>query len=250
MLILTPVKQAAEHLDRYFRLLDQLSYPSELLSLGFLVSDSTDDTFARLQAKLPELQTTYERVTLVQRDFGFQMPPGSPRWAPPFQLARRVTLAKSRNHLLFAALDDEDWVLWIDVDLHKYPPDILRKLLATGKDIVNPHCVVRPGGPTFDWNAWRDKGRERMDSMRGGPPIVRLDGVGTSMLLVRADVHRAGLVFPPYLYGRESRFARDPSPFVRDGVGEVESEGLGMMAKDMGIECWGVPDLEIVHLNK
>ena len=62
------------------------------------------------------------------------------------------------------------------------------------------------------------------------------------MLLVRADVHRSGLIFPPYLYGRESRFARNPSPFARHGVGEVETEGLGMMAKDMGVECWGFPN--------
>jgi Anp1 len=250
VLILTPVKQAAEHLNRYFLLIDRLSYPRDRLSLGFLVSDSTDDTFASLQARLPELRDRYARVTLVERDFGFHIPVGTPRWAPPFQLARRVTLAKSRNHLLFAALKDEEWVLWVDVDLYDYPHDVLKKLLAIGKDIVHPHCVTSHGGPTFDWNAWRNRGRERMDSMRDGAPLVRLDGVGASMLLVRADVHRAGLIFPPYLYGRESRFARNPSPFVRSGVGEVESEGLGMMAKDMGIECWGVPGLEIVHLNR
>jgi len=28
---------------------------------------------------------------------------------------------------------------------------------------------------------------------------------------------------------------------------EIETEGLAMMAKDMGIECWGLPDLEIRH---
>jgi hypothetical protein len=215
-----------------------------------LESDSTDDTFAHLQARLPALRQRFARVTLAQRNFGFQIPPGAPRWAPPFQLARRVILAKSRNHLLFAALQDEDWVLWVDVDLADYPPDILTQLLATKKDIVHPHCVMRRGGPTFDWNAWRDGGRERMDSLRGGPSLVRLDAVGGSMLLVRADVHRSGLIFPPYLYGRESRFARNPSPFTRHGVGEVETEGLAMMAKDMGIECWGLPNLEIVHPNE
>jgi hypothetical protein len=30
-------------------------------------------------------------------------------------------------------------------------------------------------------------------------------------------------------------------------VGEIETEGLAIMAKDMGIECWGLPDLEIRH---
>jgi hypothetical protein len=248
VLILTPVKQAAEHLDRHFRLLDRLDYPHERLSLGLLVSDSTDGTLSQLQARLPDLRSRYARVTVAQRDFGFQMPAGAPRWAAPFQLSRRVVLAKSRNHLLFAALGDEDWVLWVDVDLLDYPPDVLRQLLATGKDIVHPHCVTYPGGPTFDRNAWRHGGRDRMEKLRGSS-LVRLDAVGTTMLLVSADVHRSGLVFPPYLYGRESRFARNPSPFTRAGVGEVESEGLGIMAKDMGIECWGMPDLEILHVD-
>jgi hypothetical protein len=250
VLILTPVKQAAGHLDRYFELVSALAYPRHRLSLGLLESDSTDDTFALLQSRLPALRARFARVTIAQRHFGFQIPEETPRWAPPWQLARRVTLAKSRNHLLFAALRDQDWVLWIDVDLSDYPADVITQLLSTGKDIVHPHCVLRPGGPTFDTNGWRAQGRERMDALRGGQPLVRLDAVGGSMLLVRADLHRSGLIFPPYLYGRESRFARRPSPFTRNGVGEVETEGLGMMAKDMGIECWGLPDLEIIHPNE
>jgi GT2 family glycosyltransferase len=215
-----------------------------------LESDSTDGTYERLAERLPELRERYRRVTLVKRDFGLRLPPGSPRWAPPLQLPRRVVLAKSRNHLLFAALDDEDWVLWLDVDVAEYPGDVIQRLLATGKEIVTPHCVTGYGGQTFDWNAWRDKGRVRMDALRGGPDLVRLDAVGATMLLVRADLHREGLVFPPFLYGRESRFARDPSPLTGRGVGEVETEAFGLMAKDMGLECWGMPNLEILHPNE
>lgn len=247
ILILTPVKQAARHLDHHFAALARLDYPADRISLGLLDGDSDDGTYELLQARRPELEATYRRVTLLQHDYGFQIPAGMDRWAPPLQLARRVVLARSRNRLLFAALRDEDWVLWIDVDLEDYAPDVLTQMLATGKDIVQPHCVIEYGGPTFDWNAWRDKGRVRMDSLRGGAELVRLDAVGGTMLLVRADVHREGLIFPPYLYGRESRFARNPTPLVGRGVGEVETEGLGLMAKDMGYECWGMPNLEIVH---
>lgn len=250
VLILTPVKQAAGHLSRYFALIEQLEHPAERLSLGMLVSDSTDGTYEALEARLPELRSRLARVTLTRRDFGFELPQGLPRWAAAWQRTRRAVLAKSRNHLLFAALRDEDWVLWLDVDVFDYPRDVIARLLETGKDIVHPHCVIEPGGATFDWNAWRRQGRERMDMLRGGPSLVRLDAVGGTMLLVRADVHRAGLIFPPYLYGRESRYARKPSPFTQDGsVGEIETEGLGMMAKDMGIEVWGMPNLEIVHRN-
>ncbi|HQT44291.1 MAG TPA: hypothetical protein PLD79_09835 [Halothiobacillus sp.] len=30
-------------------------------------------------------------------------------------------------------------------------------------------------------------------------------------------------------------------------VGEIETEGLAIMPKDMGAECWGLPDVEIIH---
>lgn len=248
LLILTPVKDAEAHLDGYFENLGRLEHPASAISLGFLESDSADGTYEALAARLPELRGRYARVTLVRREFGFRIPPASrSRWEPWLQLPRRAVLARSRNHLLFAALRDEEWVLWLDVDVVHYPPDVIGRLLGTGREIVTPHCVITPGGASFDWNSWRDQGRTRLDALRDGPELVRLDAVGTTMLLVRADVHRDGLIFPPFLYGRQSPFARDPSPHVRSGPGEIESEGLGLMAKDMGHECWGMPGLEILH---
>jgi peptide chain release factor subunit 1 len=249
VLVLTPVKDAARHLERYLGGLERLAYPAEQLSIGFLESDSTDWTFDLLAAQRSRLEARCRRVTLTHWDFGFHIPDGVPRWAPPFQLPRRVVLAKARNRLLFAALDDEDWVLWLDVDVYDYPSDVLTQMLATGKDVVNPHCVTQYGGTTFDWNAWRDKGQVRMDALRGSD-LVRLDAVGAAMLFIRADLHREGLIFPPFLYGGLNRFARDVSPLTGRGVGEVESEALGLMAKDMGYECWGMPNLEVVHINE
>jgi len=91
------------------------------------------------------------------------------------------------------------------------------------------------------------------------------------MLLIRADIHREGLVFPTFLYGTTSPLIRkhnnlthrkdalkqdilgllkgSPSLNILTGedVGELETEGLGIMAHDMGYECWGMPNLEIKH---
>jgi GT2 family glycosyltransferase len=249
VLVLTPVKDAVRHLDGYFAALARLSYPSRLISLGLLESDSADGTYATLAARLPDLRARYRRARLWKRDFGFHIPSPYSRWTPAFQIPRRTILAKSRNHLLSRALADEDWVLWLDVDVADYPPDVLERLLATGKDILQPHCVVTPGGRTFDHNAWREQGRIHMEDLRGGPDLVRLDAVGGTMLLVKADVHREGLIFPPFLYGNRSAIVRDPNPWSRGTVGELETEGLGIMARDMGYQCWGLPNLEIIHRN-
>jgi GT2 family glycosyltransferase len=250
VLVLTPLKDAARHLDGYFAALDRLTFPAAHLSLGFLESDSRDDTFDRVVARLPDLRRRYRRANAWKRDFGFRIPPGFRRWAPAIQVPRRTVLARSRNHLLFRALDDEDWVLWIDVDVFEYPPDVVERLLATGKDVLHPHCVKAYGGPTFDLNGWRDGGRTHMDALRGAGDLVRLDAVGGSMLLVRADVHRDGLVFPPFLYGLASPALRGPSTWDPQTTGAPESEGLGLMARDMGYQCWGMPNLEVLHRDE
>ena len=67
-----------------------------------------------------------------------------------------------------------------------------------------------------------------------------VEAVGGTMLLVRADLHRDGLIFPAFPYGQENARRRPER-------GELETEGLGLMAQDMGHECWGTPHLEIRH---
>lgn len=247
VLILTPMKQATRHLERFFANLAKLDQQPAGISLGFLVSDSPDGTADQVRRSLPALEERYRRVTLVERDFGFTVPPGLDRWSPAIQAPRRAILAKSRNHLLFHALDDEEWVLWIDVDVAEYPSNVLTVMLETGKSIVHPHCVVARGGRSFDGNAWRNKGTVKMDSLRGRE-LVRLDSVGGTMLLVRADLHRDGLIFPAFPFGAGSTYAREGNAVTGRLGGELETEGLALMAKAMGHEVWGMPDLEIVHL--
>jgi hypothetical protein len=260
VLILTPLKDAEACLERHFELLRKLTYSHELISLGFLESDSSDNTYAAVERRLPELNECFRQAKLWKKDFGFRIPPGVPRWDFDLQMERRSILAKSRNHLLFHALDDEDWVLWLDVDLVDYLPDIIQQLLQTGKRIVQPNCVKQFGGKSFDLNAWRDRGRLHLHDLRREGDLVELHAVGGSMLLVQADIHRDGLIFPPYLYGRTSPLIRRYNAKVRRREvllnrrarrfeGELETEGLGIMAHDMGHSCWGMPNLEIRHRN-
>jgi hypothetical protein len=240
ILVLTPVKNAVTCLEDYCQQLRRLTWPHARISLGFLESDSSDGTFEALSRHTRALRRQFRRVGLWKRDFGYQVPRGIHRGAAEIQVERRVVLAKSRNHLLSHALDDEEWVLWLDVDVIEYPPNIIERLIATGKDIVQPHCVLDYGGPTFDQNGWRDKGRLHLDDLRPEGEIVELDAVGGTMLLVRADLHRDGLVFPCFPYG-------EPNPRIRPERGELETEGLGMLARDMGHQPWGLPHLEIRH---
>ena len=250
VLILTPVKNAADDVSGYVDRLLALDYPVELLSVGLLASDCDDNTVDELATHLPRLVSAgWRSVRWWQRDFGFRLPPGTDRWAPEIQLDRRRVLALSRNHLLFNAVDDQpEWVLWIDVDVIEFPTDIIELLTSFGRDIVQPHCVREYGGPTFDTNAWRDQGRLHLDDLRDEGFFVALDAVGGTMLLIRADRHRDGLVWPAFPYGLANPLVRtDPATVGRAQLGEIETEGLGMMAHDMGLTCWGLPHVEILH---
>jgi len=92
-----------------------------------------------------------------------------------------------------------------------------------------------------------DGGTALLHDKRGADGPVRMDSVGGTMLLVKADLHRDGLIFPPYKYGVESTRMRNPH--LVWGQGEIETEGLAMMAADMGVQCWGLPDCEILHAS-
>jgi mannan polymerase complexes MNN9 subunit len=52
-----------------------------------------------------------------------------------------------------------------------------------------------------------------------------LDGVGGTALLVKAEVHRDGAMFPPF-------------PFYH----LIETEGFAKMAKRLGWSSWGLPN--------
>lgn len=240
ILILTPVKDAAGSLGKYRELLETLTYPHALISIGLLESDSSDGTYEQACKVTASLDRLFASAKIWKRDFGFTVPAGLHRGDPAIQRERRSVLARSRNHLLSHALADQHWVLWLDVDVIDYPPDVIERLLHFGKSIVQPHCVLDYGGPTFDQNAWVDGGRYHLDDFRASQSIVQLDAVGGTMLLIRADLHRDGLIFPPIPY-------RPGHPKGRGGDGELETEGLGLLSYDMGETCWGIPDLEILH---
>jgi mannan polymerase complexes MNN9 subunit len=62
---------------------------------------------------------------------------------------------------------------------------------------------------------------------------VDLDGVGGTALLVKADVHRDGAMFPPF-------------PFYH----LIETEGFAKMASRLGWKAYGLPNYYVYHYNE
>ncbi|KAI9473230.1 hypothetical protein LPJ78_000734 [Coemansia sp. RSA 989] len=269
LLILTPIKNNAKHLGRYFALLDKLKYPRNQTSLAFLVSDSTDRTQQMLieskkwyqETAPPELR--FQRFDIYRQDFFYALP-RKQRHLREKQQERRIMMARARNYLWTRALRDEQWVLWIDGDLEYYPPNIVNDLMAYDKDVIVPNCLVRRRNvrgrwkhSVYDRNAWQETPqslemisklkesdflvegyktlktyRRYLDRFPKNETVVPLDGVGGTFTLVKSHVHRSGVGFPAWLFQHQ-----------------VETEGFAKLAKAHGYGVYGLPFYYIRHVT-
>jgi len=248
--VLVPVRDAATTLPALFDGLQALDWPRERLAVAFLEGGSQDRSAALLRAWCAGPGRGFAKAQVFQEPARYDLT--LKRWDPKLQRARRGGLAAARNALLRQGLGAADWALWIDADVIDFPPDVLRRLLASGARLATPHCVRQPGGRSFDLNTFvtdwepppEERGRHLLNGLYQPPrglgrtylhelrylPRVRVDGVGATMLLVDGNLHRAGLVFPERPYKQL-----------------IETEALAALAADLGIESWALPQVEILH---
>ncbi|EEY53468.1 uncharacterized protein PITG_07124 [Phytophthora infestans T30-4] len=148
-------------------------------------------------------------------------------------------LARYRNYALLSTM--ESW--------HQHVSD---------RDILEPMCVRKIRGQwlNYDKNAWVGHRKVRATDDKNFVPgplnarsfhnlpdksktFVPLDSVGGTMLYVRADIHRQGVMFPVhYVIGSE---------WGREGYDGIETEGLCYSAHFLGYKCWGMPHDAIQH---
>ena len=252
--VMVPLRDAAEHIASFLEAIGSLDYPKDRLKLVFCEGDSRDGSWEKLNRLVEPLRDRYRDIVLLQHHLGTPLDRKT-RQRPRLQRVRRSGLAKVRNQLIKKGLDEsDDWALWIDIDVWQFPADIIQTLRETGRRIVVPNCRTCPGGPSFDLNnfvtieigrdyryyrnmvkglhqpPWDFAGRRSLSDL-GHLERVELDGVGGTMLLVDAALHRGGLVFPEKPY-------KDL----------VETEGFGVLAKDLGVPPLGLPRVEILHV--
>ncbi|WP_245508997.1 MULTISPECIES: glycosyltransferase [unclassified Mesorhizobium] len=252
--MLVPLRDAADHIRPFLDAVGALDYPKDRIKLVFCEGDSADGSWERLQRAVAPLAGTYRDIVLLQKQTGTSLDRAK-RARPKLQRARRGAIAKVRNHLIDHGLaPDDDWALWVDIDVWRFPDDVLSRLVGTGHRIAVPHCVKIAGGDSFDLNSFisvrPEKDYRYYRQIHGGlyqPParsysrlhlsdlrhldIVGLDGVGGTMLLVDAALHRGGLRFPEIPYHDL-----------------IETEAFGVLANELGIRPVGLPKLEILHV--
>ena len=277
VLILTPL---ARFYDGYWENLVKLTYPHQYISLGFIIPKTKEGNAAtaKLQAAIKKTQSgpvdaRFASVSILRQDFDppIESQDEKERHKLENQKARRETMARARNSLLFTTLGPStSWVLWLDADIVETPASLIEDLTSFNKEIIVPNCYqryydeeakgmrVRP----YDYNSWVDspqslemaknlgadqimlEGYAEMPTYRtlmahmadtsesrDVRALMELDGVGGTALMVKADVHRDGAMFPPF-------------PFYH----LVETEGFAKMARRLGWKCYGLPNYFVSSL--
>lgn len=273
ILILTPM---ARFYQEYWDNLLQLSYPHELITLGFILPKTKEgnQATAALQQQIQKIQNhgaekdRFKSIIILRQDFdpAVVSQDESERHKLGNQKARREVMAKARNSLLFTTLGPStSWVLWLDADIVESPPTLIQDLASHDKPVIVANCYQKYYDPEtkkmaerpYDFNSWQDsetalKLAEQMGpddillegyaelatyrtlmaymSNPGSPKdlAVPLDGVGSTALLVKADVHRDGAMFPAFSFYHL-----------------IESEGFAKMAKRLGWQPYGLPNYKV-----
>lgn len=143
------------------------------------------------------------------------------------------------------------------------PPSLIQDLASHDKPVIVPNCFQRfindegkKDTRPYDYNSWQDS-KIASDLAANMPPdeillegyadvptyrtlmamtadksesrnvkeVIPLDGVGGTALLVKAEVHRDGAMFPPFAFYHL-----------------METEGFAKMARRLGWGCWGLPN--------
>ncbi|KAH0566225.1 hypothetical protein GP486_000372 [Trichoglossum hirsutum] len=274
VLILTPLRDAARHINKYFDLISELTYPHDLIDLAFLVGDSKDDTMAILSSELDRVQKRNDKIpfrsaTVIKKDFNIGISQNvEDRHGFKAQGPRRKAMGRARNYLLHTALKPEhSWVYWRDVDIVDSPDVILEDFIAHDRDILVPNIWFHryENGQDvegkFDYNSWieSDKGLRLAASLP--KDVILAEGydeydTGRTYLAKMGD-WRKNKDEEVELDGIGGVNILVKADVHRSGINfpcypfenQAETEGFAKMAKRAGYEVYGLPNYVVWHVD-
>ncbi|KAL2891686.1 Mannan polymerase complex subunit MNN9 [Ceratocystis lukuohia] len=278
VLILTPMSRFYEE---YWANIIKLQYPHELITLGFILPKTKEGNQATttLQNHITSYQKSaakkdrFHNIVILREDFepAISSQDESVRHKKEFQKARRSSMAKARNSLLFTTLHPSiSWVLWLDADVIETPHTIIQDMASHDQPVLAANTFQRymdteknqMSERPYDFNNWQDsEAALKLGASMGKDDIllegyhdmatyralmafmstpdgdlhyeVPLDGVGGSALLVKAEVHRDGAMFPPFSFYHL-----------------IETEGFAKMVRRLGKQPAGLPNYKVYHYNE
>ena len=190
ILVLTPL---AKFYQEYWDNLCALTYPHDLISLGFIIPKGREGNLAtqQLQERIQKTQAPtnknrFASITILRQDTEpIVAQAEGERHALDIQKDRRAAMSKARNSILFTTLGPTtSWVLWLDSDIVETPPSLIQDLASHNKPIIVPNCFQRyldrekNGMSTrpYDFNSWQDSPTAQGLAEKMGPEEILLEG--------------------------------------------------------------------------
>ncbi|CCE90266.1 mannosyltransferase complex subunit MNN9 TDEL_0B01370 [Torulaspora delbrueckii] len=276
VLILTPMQTFHE---QYWDNLLQLTYPRELIELGFIVprTQSGDVALAKLEEAVKKVQTDkknqrFVKVTILRQDSkSFDKLQEKERHALAVQKERRAAMALARNELLFSTIGPHtSWVLWLDADIVEAPPNLIQDMTAHNKPVLAANVYQRyydeekkeSSIRAYDFNNWAESetGLELASQMAEDEIIVEgyselatyrplmayyYDANGSPGAEMALDGVGGGCTLVQADVHRDG--AMFPNfPFYH----LIETEGFAKMAKRLNHEVFGLPNYLVYHIEE
>ncbi|KAI8331243.1 Anp1-domain-containing protein [Chlamydoabsidia padenii] len=265
MVVLPPWAVSSSSLDTFFKQLDRQTHSTTRLAL-LVLNPPSPTTIYTVRHHLPkrwrvDLYTkTYDSLTpWIATDDHHDDTNTIYELAP----LRKSAMARAKNFLLQSALEPTDgYVLWLDPLLVDFPPTMIKDFIGLQDDILVPNTMIG-NDVKYDRSNWQET--PMSISLQENVPMdfvfmegwweydthrflmvdmvsddndeqiftkVPLDGVGSTCLFVKAEIHRNGLNFPPYPYQHQ-----------------LDSEAFAKIAKLEGYNIVGLPNYKIYHTN-
>ncbi|VEU19905.1 DEKNAAC100097 [Brettanomyces naardenensis] len=278
VLILTPM--ASFH-QQYWDNLLRLSYPRELIELGFIVPRTSDgdEALRNLETAIKKVQNPkaktipkFARVTVLRQDTdAVESQLEKDRHAFKSQKKRRSQMATARNSLLFTTLGPfTSWVLWLDADVVETPVNLIQDMTGHNKAVLAANCwqrfydeekkedSIRP----YDYNNWveSDEGLRIASQLDDDEIIVEgysdlatyrplmahfYDAEGDPNVEMQLDgVGGTCLMVKSQVHRDGAMFPNFPFYHL------IETEGFAKMAKRLGYDVFGLPNYLIFHINE
>lgn len=276
VLILTPMQTFHE---QYWDNLLQLTYPRELIELGFIVprTQSGDVALAKLEEAVKKVQTDkknqrFVKITILRQDSkSFDKLQEKERHALAVQKERRAAMALARNELLFSTIGPHtSWVLWLDADIVEAPPNLIQDMTAHNKPVLAANVYQRyydeekkeSSIRAYDFNNWAESetGLELASQMAEDEIIVEgyselatyrplmayyYDANGSPGAEMALDGVGGGCTLVQADVHRDG--AMFPNfPFYH----LIETEGFAKMAKRLNHEVFGLPNYLVYHIEE
>ena len=263
----------------YWDNLLQLSYPRDLIELGFITprTKTGEAALKKLEAAIKDVQSgkknqRFAKVTVLRQDApSFNQLGEQQRHALEVQKERRAAMALTRNELLLSTIGPHtSWVLWLDADVVETPSTLIQDMTAHNRAVLAANVyqryydqekkenAIRP----YDFNNWQesDIGLDLASKMSEDEIIVEgYAEIATYRPLMAHLYDPNGLVADEMvLDGVGGGCTLVKAEVHRDGAmfpnfpfyHLIETEGFAKMAKKLGYDVYGLPNYLVYHLEE